>query len=133
MVVIDIYKVCIDNYIQLFPEWVTSLLNQMADLISKDVDRDDHMLNPDLFATLDMMWGPYRVNCFRSFCTRQPPCYCSRFLNSGAESIDAFTTTRSRENNWLSPPPFLVPKVIKHLKFSEADRILIVSHWESAA
>ena len=130
--VIDIYKLCIDNNIHLFPEWVPRSLNQMADLISKEVDRDDHMLNPDLFVTLDIMWGPHTVDHFSSFCTRQVPHYCSRFPNPGAESIDAFTTTFAGENNWLFPPPFLVPKVIKHLKFSEADGTLIVPHWESA-
>ena len=113
--VIDICKLCIENNISLFPEWVPRSLNQMADLISKEVDRDDHMLNPDLFATLDIMWGPHRADRFSSFRTRQVPPYCSRFPNPGAESIDAFTTTWSRENNWLFPPPFLVPKVIKHL------------------
>ena len=112
---IDIYKLCIENNIHLFLEWVPRSLNQMADLISKEVDRHDHMLNPDLFATLDIMWGPHRVDRFSSFRTRQVPHYCSRFPNPGAESIDAFTTTWSGENNWLSPPPFLVPKVTKHL------------------
>ena len=90
------------------------------------------MLNPDLFATLDIMWGPHTVHRFSSFRSRQVPRYCNRFPNPGEESIDAFTTTWSGENNWLFPPPFLVPKVIKHLKFSEADGTLIVPHWESA-
>ena len=36
--VIDIYKLCIENNIHLFPEWVPRSLNQIADLISKEVD-----------------------------------------------------------------------------------------------
>ena len=60
-VVIGIYKLCIESNIHLFPEWVPRSLNQMADLISKDVDREDHMLSPDLFATVDIMWGPQTV------------------------------------------------------------------------
>ena len=116
-VVIDSYKLCIENNIHLFPEWVPRSLNQMADLISKEVDKDDHMLNPDLFATLDIM---YTVDRFSSFHTRQVRHHCSCFPNPGAESINAFTTTWSGESNWLFPPPFLGPKVIKHLKFSEA-------------
>ena len=90
------------------------------------------MLTPDLFATLDIMRGPHTVDRFSSFRTGQVPHYCSHFPNPGAESIKAFTTTWSGENNWLFPPPFLVPKVIKHLKFLEADETLIMPHWESA-
>ena len=130
--VIDICKLCIENNIHLFPEWVPRSLNQIANLISKEVDRDDHMLNSDLFPTLDIMWGPHTVDCFSSFHTRHVPRYCSRFPKPGAESINAFTTTWLGENNWLFPPPFFVPKVIKDLKFSEADGTLIVPHWESA-
>ena len=67
VVVIDIYKLCIENNIHLFPEWVTRSLNQMADLISKEVDEDDHMLNP----ILDGGAGKFAPSCFSD--TAQKP------------------------------------------------------------
>ena len=30
----------------------------IADLASKNIDRDDFMLHPDIFVALDILWGP---------------------------------------------------------------------------
>ena len=44
-----------------------------ADLASKNVDRDDFMLHPDIFVALNMLWGPHTIDRFGSFCSRQLP------------------------------------------------------------
>ena len=49
--VVDIFKLCIEFNIQLFPRGN----NQWADVVSNDLDRDDYMLHPDIFAVLDEM------------------------------------------------------------------------------
>ena len=90
------------------------------------------MLHPDLFATLDILWSPHTIDRFSSYRTRQVPQCCSHFPNPDTEAIDAFSVAWSGENNWLFPPPYLVPKVLRHLEFSKVDGTLIVSHWESA-
>ena len=38
---VDIFKLCIEFKIQLFPEWIPRGDNQWADIVSKDLDRDD--------------------------------------------------------------------------------------------
>ena len=131
-IVIDIFKLCIENNIQLFPEWIPRSLNQVADWISKDIDQDDYKLHPNLLATLDILWGPHTTDRFSSYRTRQVPRFCSRFPNPDTEAIDAFSVVWSGENNWLFPPPYLLPKVLRHLEFSKADGTLIEPHWESA-
>ena len=72
-IVIDIFKLCIENNIQLFPEWIPRSLNQLADWISEDIDQDHYKLHPDLFATLDILWGPHTMDRFSLYRTRQVP------------------------------------------------------------
>ena len=50
----DIFEFCIKNNIQLAPEWIPRIDNQMADLMSKQLGLDDYMLDPNLFATADI-------------------------------------------------------------------------------
>ena len=69
-VTMDIFKLCIENNINLFPEWVPRSENESADWISKDLDKDDYMLNPKIFAAADILWGPHTVDRFSSFKTR---------------------------------------------------------------
>ena len=48
------------------------------------------------------------------------------------EYLDAFTASWQNENNWLFPPPYLIPKVLEHLKFSKARHTLVAPVWTSA-
>ena len=48
--VCDIFNLCIKHDIQLHSEWIPRNENWNADFISKDVDRDDYMLNQEIFA-----------------------------------------------------------------------------------
>ena len=75
----DIFEFCIKNNIQLVPEWIPRIHNQVADLMSKQLDLDDYMLDPNLFATADIRWGPHTVDRFNSFGTRQILRFCSHW------------------------------------------------------
>ena len=48
------------------------------------------------------------------------------------EYLDVFTASWQNENNWLFPPPYLIPKVLKHLEFSKAKGTLVAPMWTSA-
>lgn len=104
---VAIYTVCGQHSISLEPEWILRELNIEADSLSRQVDYDDYMLNPDIFAALDILWGPHTVDRFSTFKTRQVPRFCSRWLNPCAEGIDAFTLSWAGENNWMFPPTIL--------------------------
>ena len=81
---------------------------------------------------LDILWGPHTVDRFSSFRTRQIPRFCSRYLNPMTEQVDAFTADWSGEMNWMFPPPYLVPRVIRHMRYGGEDGTLIVPLWTSA-
>ena len=131
-IVLSIFNLCIDNKINLLPEWVPRDDNVIADLASKSIDRDDFMLHPDIFAALDILWGPHTIDRFSSFRSRQLPRFNSRWANPCSEGVDAFSFRWDNENNWLFPPPKLIPRVLQHLSFSKAEGTLIVPEWPSA-
>ncbi len=55
----------------------------------------------------------------------------SRFTDRGTEAVDAFSQDWGGNNNWLVPPPYLIPHVIQHLLRCRAKGILITPHWPS--
>ena len=77
--VCDIFNLCIKHNIQLHSDGIPRNENWNADFISKNVDRDDHMLNPEIFAAAGLRWGPHSIDRFSSFKTRQVPHFCSRW------------------------------------------------------
>ena len=129
---LNIFNLCIDNKINLLPEWVPRDDNVIADLASKNVERDDFMLNPYIFAALDILWEPHTIDRFSSFRSRQLPRFNSRWANPCSEGVDTFSFRWDNENNWLFPPLKRIQRVLQHLAFSKAERTLIVSEWPSA-
>ena len=93
------YTLCGQHSICLEPEWIPRELNIEADSLSRQVDYDDYMLNPDIFAALDkiILWGSLPSRHAKS------PLFCSCWLNPCAEGIDAFTLPLAGENNWMFP------------------------------
>ena len=130
--VVEIFKLCIEFNIQLFPEWIPRSENQWVNVVSKDFDRDYYMLHPDIFAVLYVVWGPHSTDRFSSFYTGQIPRFCYRWASPFSEDIDAITVSWSDENNWLFPPPYLIPKVLQYLKFAKSESTLIVPYWTLA-
>ena len=90
------------------------------------------MLDPSWFEALDKEWGLHTVDRFASEKTKQLPRFSSKYLNPGCESIDAFTVSWSNENNWLFPPPYLIPRVLRHMQVGHERGTLIIPFWPSA-
>lgn len=130
--VVEIYTLCRKNNINLEPEWIPREFNEEADALSRQADKDDYMINPSIFAALDILWGPHTVDRFSTFRARQVPCFCSRWLNPCTEAVDAFTQRWSGECNWLFPPPYLIPRVLKHMEHGREEGTLVIPVWTSA-
>lgn len=128
---VAIYNLCHDAGIRFSAEWVRNL-NTRADYWSKVIDTDDWMLNPSHFRQLDDLWGPHTIDRFASHNSFQIARFCSRWWCPGTEVIDAFTVDWGRENNWLVPPVFLIPRVISHMRLGSEQGTLVVPFWQSA-
>jgi hypothetical protein len=129
---VEIYKLCQKHSIRLSVEWVPRDDNVCADALSRTEDANDYSLDPLVFQQLDKRWGPYTVDRFASMRTKQLTRFCSRFLNPGSEAVDAFTVSWKDENNWIFPPPYLIPRVLQHMAFGNEVGTLIVPEWHSA-
>ena len=103
-VAVEIFRIAWDNSISLEPEWIPREQNQLADYISRLVDQDDWMLNPDIFRSLDYLWGPHTVDRFASGHNAQLQRFNSLFWNPGSEAVDAFTVDWGGEITGDAPP-----------------------------
>ena len=123
--VCNIFKLCFENNIQLYPKLIPRSDNLISDWFCKDIHKDDYMLNPEIFVAVDVRWGPHSIDTFSSFRTREIPRFCSRWLSLCMEHPDAFTASWNNQNNWSFPSPYMIPRVLKHLKSSSADATLV--------
>ena len=128
---LEIFAVCVDNSIRLEPERIPREQNELADYYSRIVDHDDYMLNPSVFTWLDELWGPHSVDRFASPNNAQLDRFNTRFWAPGIEAVDAFTCNWGTDINWLFPPVYLAPRVIRHAQAAAAKGTLIVSRWVS--
>ena len=131
-VAMKIFSLTIHCQIRLEPEWVPREQNEQADYLSRIIDLNDWLLNPEIFAQLDAQWGPHTIDRFASYENSQLPRFNSCCWNPGSEAVDAFTTDWSGENNWWCPPIALIPRVIRHAQTCSACGTLIVPCWLSA-
>lgn len=127
-----IFEICVLNGISIEPEWVPRSSNEQADYLSRIVDIDDWFVSPRIFRFLDLKWGPHSIDRFADEHNHLLPRFDSRFWNPHCEAMDTFTRSWSFDNNWLCPPPHLVPRVLKHMRSCCARGYLVVPLWRSA-
>ena len=111
---VAVYKLCRELTMRLSVEWVRRDYNVEADQLSRLNDRNDYTLDPACSRYIDHLWGPHTVDRFASLQTRQLERFCSRYRKPRCEAVDTFTVSRLKENNWIFPPPYLIPRVLKH-------------------
>ena len=96
------------------------------------LDKDDWSIHPTVFQQLELLWGSHTINRFANHLNNQLPRFNSRFWNPYSETVDAFTCNWVGESNWLCPPPFLIPRVIRYTLQTGANGTVIVPRWPSA-
>ena len=127
-----IFATCVNHQIRLEPEWIPRGENEFADYLSKSVDYDDWMLNPEVFQDLDTRWGPHTVDRFADMYNCQLERFNSRYWSPGTEGVDTFTCNWKGENNWWCPPVHLIPRLLRHAEATEAEGTLIMPQRISA-
>ena len=68
-----VFSLCVTYNISIEPEWIPRDKNQLADYISHIQDWDDWQLNPNVFSSLQIKWGPCTVDRFASYYNTQLP------------------------------------------------------------
>jgi hypothetical protein len=131
-IALDVFDLCTTENASVHSQWIPRSLNMTADFLSRCSDCDDWGVQSWVFKLCDARWGAHSVDRFA--CDYNTKClrFNSRWWCSGSESVDAFTVCWANDNNWLVPPPRLVPKVVSKLKLDKAVGTLIVPEWRSA-
>ena len=74
---VAIDTLCRQYQIHLEPKWNPRGFNQADDELSTLASNDDYMLNPNIYAASDLLWGPHTIDRFSTFRTRQISRFCS--------------------------------------------------------
>ena len=129
---IAVFSIAAQSLIHIEPEWFPRTENQQADYLSRIQDRDDWIIQPALFATIDQLWGPHTIDRFANNLNTQLPRFNSRFWCPGTEAVDTFTCDWRHEVNWACPPSHLISRTIRHAAKTCSRGTLIVPAWPSA-
>ena len=114
-------------------KWIPREQISYVDFVSKQLDWDDWRTTTSLFVYLNQIWGPFSIDRFADNSNSHLDRFNSKFVCPGTAGVDAFSQFWGGENNYLVPPVHLVPKVLKHMQYSQAKGVLVVPLWYSAA
>ena len=121
-----IFEICVHHGISIEPEWVPRSSNEQADYLSRIVDFDDWSVSPHIFRFSDLKWGPQSIDRFADEHKHLLPRFDYRFWNPYCEAMDTSTRSWDFDNNWVCPPPYLVPRTLRHMRSCCPQGTLIV-------
>ena len=122
----NIFNICTDNSILFNIKWIPRMFISFADMLSKQIDHDDWETTKGLFRFLDKKWGPFTIDRFADNHNTKTGRFYSKFLCPDTEGVNAFHFSWFGENNYLVPPVYLVPYVLKHMKYYRAKGTLVI-------
>ena len=129
---LNLFMICIESNISIDVKWIPREANSDVDTISKIIDYDDYSLNDSIYSRLNAKWGPFTIDRFTCTYNKKTKRFNARSYQPECESVDAFTQNWHNENNWLFPPPILIPRVIADMKTCAAAGTLVVPFWKSS-
>ena len=103
--------------------------NQIADALSKSYNFNDWETTDTLFDYLNSLWGPFTIDRLADNKNAKLKKFNSKLWCPDTSQVDAFTIGLENDNNYLVPPTYLVPTVIKHQQSSKGQATLMVSFW----
>jgi hypothetical protein len=127
----QIFWFCVTNAIKLLTVWIPREHNQIADDISKHVDKSDVRLNPSVFQSLNALWGPFSIDLFASAASTQLPCYYSAMHTPSTSGVNAFAHPWAKAC-YAFPAFHTIGKVWHHAHECSAVMCLILPIWRSA-
>ena len=128
----QIWKVVVQNNIQISAKYLRGLDNVTADNLSRFDSHYNWKIHPGLFDYLDRLWGPHDIDRFACYHSSMLSTYNSLYLDTHTSGVDALAQTDWAElNNWVNPPFRLIPKILGILRQFQAEATLIAPWWES--
>ena len=106
---------------------------KMADEGSKKKDSDDWSIDLSSFEMIRQQFGPFTIDLFADQSNKKVDRFYSDFLCPKSLGIDAFAHSWDHETAWICPPVGLVPQVIRKIRQTKGDGVLIIPRWVSAS
>lgn len=124
----QIFLYAIGHNIRLEAVWIPREENQLADKLSKSVEKEDWQLNPAIFSDIANRWGPFQVDLFASHTNHQVPAYYSRFWTPDTAGVNSFAQHWGRAC-WANPPFGCIPQVFQHARACSARVAIVLPIW----
>ena len=125
---LELFWYCIERGIHLVAEWIPRTENVLADDLSKRLESCDWMLNPQVFAQLQQLWGPFHIDLFASHTNHLLPRYYSFHHTPDCVGVNAFAYHWGR-SCWCNPPFAIIGRVLQHAALCGARMCMIVPFW----
>jgi len=101
--------------------------------LSKVIDNDGWGISSSLLNITESKFGLLEVDWFASEHNRKLPIFFSWFWNPSSSGIDAFSERWSDKQGLFVPPICMIIHVIRKMELDEAEGVLILPCWHSAA
>ena len=106
--------------------------NIQADRLSRIITLYDWQLSRRVFQHLDVLWGPHTIDRFAAEHNTMLPRFNSMYAEPNSEAIDALAQQNWKdEMNWVNPPFWLIPKILRLVSAQEAEVTLIAPVWKT--
>lgn len=94
-------------------------------------DRNDWMLNPEIFQRLDSIWGIHQVDLFATRLNTQLPKFVSWKKEPQAWKVDAFSFSWKDLNGWANPPFGLIARLLAKVRREGSTITLVAPLWRT--
>ena len=117
--------------IRIFPVYLPSAENMLADAASRFQDLPDWHLHPDLFQRLVHLWGLPEIDHFATQQSAQLDRFFAWGQAQGAEAFDALAQHWDFSLAYAFPPPPILPRTISKIARSPGEFILVTPFWRA--
>ena len=119
-----------ERRITLQAKYLPGVQNTIADTLSRLPNKYEWRIQPRLFAYIDKLWGPHKIDRFATLANAQLSVFNSRFAEPLTAGIDALAQKDwAKNNNFCNPPFRMINQVLQIVEQQNAFATLIAPFW----
>lgn len=128
--VANLWAICYKYGIDLTARYLAGKDNLVADRLSRLEPQHEWQLHPNIFRTLDGMWGPHTIDRFASMKNKLIDNYNAQYWDPLCSGVDALAQIDwKRHNNFVNCPFNLLPKVLEKIMLTQCMATIIAPWW----
>ena len=104
--------------------------NIRADRLSRLMSPYEWSLDDRIFQKLEKLWGPHTVDRCASMISTKLEVYNSLYYDPKSAGVDCLAQTDwAAHNNFVNPPFWMIPRLLKTIKTQRASATLVAPWW----